>query len=215
MPAYREGHAKPGYCSHTKQGLAVLAPHIVRVPQRQHRHRVVLTYSDARQHAAILESILSYVKAGSHVLDVGTGAGMFAAMLYHRTGKDGVTVSLSPSTEMVDLAKHNLIADGLGPVLQKGRILLIKDDEKSGTMTLLLMLSSVIKLGSGYAPCSPYDVIHVTKVMEEIPPQLLTQLASPGRMVIPIRTDRRDAMIQVDKDVAGNVSQRAIRLVKI
>jgi protein-L-isoaspartate(D-aspartate) O-methyltransferase len=158
-----------------------------------------------------LESILPYVKAGSHVLDVGTGAGMFAAMLYHRTGKDGVTVTLSPIAEVVDLAKQNLIADGLDQVLQKGRILLIKDDETSGTMTLLLMCSNVIKLGSGYAPCSPYDVIHVSKVMEKIPPQLLTQLASPGRMVIPIRTDRHNAMI-VDKDAAGNVSQRAIRL---
>jgi hypothetical protein len=46
VPAYRDGHAKPGCCSHTKQGLAVLAPHVVRVPQRQHRHPVVLTYSD-------------------------------------------------------------------------------------------------------------------------------------------------------------------------
>jgi protein-L-isoaspartate O-methyltransferase len=44
--------------------------------------------------------------------------------------------------------------------------------------------------------------------MEEIPPLLLTQLASPGRMVIPIRTDGRDAVIQVDKDATGDVSQK-------
>lgn len=69
---------------------------------------------------------------------------------------------------------------------------------------------SVIKLGSGYAPYAPYDVIHVTKVMEEIPPLLLTQLASPGRMVIPIRTDGRNAMIQVEKDATGDVSQRVL-----
>lgn len=71
--------------------------------------------------------------------------------------------------------------------------------------------SNVIKLCSGYAPCAPYDVIHVTKIMEEIPPLLLTRLASPGRMVIPVRTDGRSVMIQVDKDVAGNVSKSAIR----
>jgi protein-L-isoaspartate(D-aspartate) O-methyltransferase len=53
-------------------------------------------------------------------------------------------------------------------------------------------------------------VIHVTKVVEEIPPLLLTQLASPGRMVIPVRSDERDAMLQVDKDAAGNVSQKEL-----
>jgi protein-L-isoaspartate(D-aspartate) O-methyltransferase len=53
-------------------------------------------------------------------------------------------------------------------------------------------------------------VIHVTKVVEEMPPLLLTQLASPGRMVIPVRSDERDAMLQVDKDAAGNVSQKEL-----
>jgi predicted O-methyltransferase YrrM len=67
------------------------------------------------------------------VLDVGASTGLFAAMLYRRTGKDGVTVSLSPSDEVVDLAKQNLVADGLDQALQDGRILLVKGDEKSGT----------------------------------------------------------------------------------
>lgn len=156
----------------TKQGIAVPAPHI---------------------HAAILESILPYIKAGSHVLDVGASTGLFAAMLYPRTGKDEVTVSLSPSDKVVGLAKQNLVTDGLDRALQEGRILLVKGDEKLG-----------------YAPCAPYNVIHVTKVVEEIPPLLLTQLASPGRMVIPVRSDERDAMLQVDKDAAGNVSQKEL-----
>lgn len=67
------------------------------------------------------------------MLDVGASTGLFAAMLYHRTGKDGVTVSLSPSIETVELARQNLIADGLDRALQKGRILFVKGDEKSGT----------------------------------------------------------------------------------
>lgn len=67
------------------------------------------------------------------MLDVGTSTGLFAAMLYHRTGRDGVTVSLSPSDEVVGFAKHNLVADGLDQALREGRILLVKGDEKSGT----------------------------------------------------------------------------------
>lgn len=81
---------------------------------------------------------------------------------------------------------------------------------RSQVRRALLLLRRVINLGSGYVPCAPYNVIHVTKVVEEIPPLLLTQLASPGRMVIPIRTDGRDVMVQVDKNAAGNVSQKEL-----
>ncbi|KAI9465730.1 protein-L-isoaspartate O-methyltransferase-domain-containing protein [Lactarius psammicola] len=151
-------------------------------------------------HAAILESTLPHIKASSHVLDVGASTGVFAAMLRHCTGKDGVTVSLLPST-VVELAKQNMIADGLDQALQEGRILVVKGDEKSR-----------------FAQGTPYDVIHVTKVVDEIPPLLLKQLASPGHMVMPVLTDGRggrDTMIQVDKDAAGDVSQKELSDLKI
>lgn len=144
------------------------------------------------------------------MLDVGASTGLFAAMLYHRTGQDGVTVILQPSDEVVGLAKQNLVVDRLDKALQEGRILLVKGDEKSGTMSAFAACVGYSNLGLGYVPCTPYDVIHVTKVVEEIPPPLLTQLASPGRMVIPVRTDGHDAMLQVDKDAAGNVSQKVL-----
>lgn len=67
------------------------------------------------------------------MLDVGASTGLFAAMLYPRTGKDEVTVSLSPSDKVVGLAKQNLVTDGLDRALQEGRILLVKGDEKLGT----------------------------------------------------------------------------------
>ena len=67
------------------------------------------------------------------MLDVGASTGMFVAMLYHRTGRDGVTISLAPNNEVSGLAKQNLIADGLDRALQIGRIILVMDDEKSGT----------------------------------------------------------------------------------
>ena len=72
---------------------------------------------------------------------------MFAAMLYHRAGENGVTVSLQPNDEVIETAKQNLTADGLEQALQMGRMMLVKGDEKSGTGRFLLMLSIVIKLG--------------------------------------------------------------------
>jgi hypothetical protein len=58
---------------------------------------------------------------------------MFAAMLYHRTGQNGVTVSILPSDEVFELANENLIRNGLDQALQMGRILLVKGNGKSGT----------------------------------------------------------------------------------
>ena len=72
---------------------------------------------------------------------------MFAAMLYHRAGENGVTVSLQPNDEVIETAKQNLTADGLKQALQMGKMMLVKGDEKSGTGRFLLKLSIVIKLG--------------------------------------------------------------------
>ena len=48
--------------------------------------------------------------------------------------------------------------------------------------------------------------------MKEVPPLLLAQLASPGRMVIPIQPNGHDVtMIQVDKDATGSISQKRLK----
>ena len=67
------------------------------------------------------------------MLDVGASTGLFAAMLHHRTGEDGVTISLQSSDEVIESAKQNLTAEGLEQALQMGSVLLVKGDEKSGT----------------------------------------------------------------------------------
>ncbi len=126
----------------------------------------MLTDSDTTTHGYFGVNI----KAGSHVLGVGDSTGVFAAMLCHRTGKDGVTISL-----------HSVSQTGLTRPCTRVESCLSR-----------VMRSQVRRaLCLGFAPCAPYDVIQVTKVVEEIPPLLLTQHASPGHMVIPVRTDGR------------------------
>jgi Protein-L-isoaspartate(D-aspartate) O-methyltransferase (PCMT) len=59
----------------------------------------------------------------------------------------------------------------------------------------------------GYASKGPYDAIHVGAAARTIPPALLEQLASPGRMIIPVGTYSQRFM-QVDKDAQGTITQK-------
>ena len=60
--------------------------------------------------------------------------------------------------------------------------------------------------GAGYAQKGPYDAIHVGAAAQAIPPALVEQLASPGRMIIPVGTYSQRLM-QVDKDAQGEITQ--------
>ena len=60
--------------------------------------------------------------------------------------------------------------------------------------------------GAGYAQKGPYDAIHVGAAATAIPPALVEQLASPGRMIIPVGTYSQRLM-QVDKDAQGEITQ--------
>lgn len=59
----------------------------------------------------------------------------------------------------------------------------------------------------GYAEKGPYDAIHVGAAAKTIPPALVEQLATPGRMIIPVGTYSQ-RLVQVDKDAQGEVTHR-------
>ena len=60
----------------------------------------------------------------------------------------------------------------------------------------------------------PYDAIHVGAAAATVPSALIEQLASPGRMFIPVGTFMQ-FIEQIDKDVAGNVSRRQVMGVRV
>lgn len=53
----------------------------------------------------------------------------------------------------------------------------------------------------------PYDAIHVGAAAPTLPKPLVDQLASPGRMFIPVGTHSQ-RIIQVDKDAQGKVTEK-------
>ena len=70
-----------------------------------------------------------------------------------------------------------------------------------------LIFNLVWCYGVGYAERGPYDAIHVGAAARTIPPALVEQLATPGRMIIPVGTYAQKLM-QVDKDAQGQITQR-------
>ena len=68
-----------------------------------------------------------------------------------------------------------------------------------------------VRVGNGYygwPEHSPYDKIIVTAACDLVPPPLLTQLKSGGRMIIPTGIPEQQALTLVEKSADGHVSTR-------
>ena len=81
----------------------------------------------------------------------------------------------------------------------------------AGKAGLVLTFSSTPSscISTGYQPGAPYDVIHVGAAAPTLPEALIYQLASPGRMFIPVGTGYQE-IIQVDKDEHGRVTTASL-----
>ena len=63
----------------------------------------------------------------------------------------------------------------------------------------------------GHSALAPYDAIHVGAAAETIPDALLDQRANGGRMIIPVGgVNAAQALVQVDRDAAGTLSQKTL-----
>ncbi|KAH9996723.1 protein-L-isoaspartate O-methyltransferase [Russula compacta] len=174
-------------------------------------HDATISAPHMHAHAAELLLPLLRDRPGVRVLDVGVGSGYLTSVFYHllrgaqqqQEGGSSGTGTGTPSTSspvvvgiehipaLTALAERNIRADGLGAAI---------DDEQA-----IVLVTGDGRLG--YASKGPYDAIHVGAAARTIPPALVEQLASPGRMIIPVGTFSQTLM-QVDKDAQGRVTQR-------
>ncbi|CAA0841272.1 Protein-L-isoaspartate O-methyltransferase 1 [Striga hermonthica] len=86
----------------------------------------------------------------------------------------------------------------------------VKNIEKSEAATLLregLLSIHDVDGRQGWSESSPYEAIHVGAATPEIPPALIDQLKSGGRLVIPIGKSSQDLKV-VDKNADGTISVR-------
>lgn len=122
------------------------------------------------------------VRKGMHVLDVGSGSGWTTALLSHLTGEKGDVVAVERIPELVAFGKNNCRRQGIK------NITFHKAQKKFG-----------------WARLAPYDRILVSASAEEMPEELLDQLASPGSMVIPVG----NTIYRIEKNVAGSIMREA------
>lgn len=163
------------------------------------------TISAPHMHAFAAELLLPYLNHGCSVMDVGSGSGYLLATLHHlvpRTGCNTHIVGVEHIQELVRESIENLKRDGLGRELENGRIVAIQGDGRKGCSEF-----------------APYSAIHVGAAAPCIPETLIQQLASPGRLIVPVECPTgnyqyvgtlyiniRD-LYQIDKDVNGNVEK--------
>ncbi|KAF8957853.1 Pcmt1-prov protein [Flammula alnicola] len=146
------------------------------------------TISAPHMHAYASEHLLPYLRPGAKVLDVGSGSGYLVAVLHRLVSPGGKVVGIEHIKELVDFSVENLKKDGLGAAVGNGEIVMIAGDGRLGC---------------------PYDAIHVGAAAPTVPDALLEQLASPGRMFIPVGTYMQ-YIEQIDKDAHGNIQRKKI-----
>jgi protein-L-isoaspartate(D-aspartate) O-methyltransferase len=120
------------------------------------------TCSQPRTVASMLE--LLDVRAGQHVLDVGSGSGWTTALLAHLVGPGGSVVGVEIEPDLVALGSANLAAAATPWASVR--------QARAGVL--------------GAPEDAPFDRILVSADADALPVALVDQLADGGRMVIPV-----------------------------
>ena len=124
---------------------------------------------------------------GSKVLEIGTGSGYQTALLAPFC-KNVCTIERIP--ELAHQAEERLVRLGYTN---------IRFRTGDG--------------GSGWPEEAPFDRIIVTAAAGIVPPPLAAQLASPGRLVIPVGPRGCQDLLLITKDAAGKLAERVIEKV--
>ncbi len=124
------------------------------------------------------------LRKGQKVLEIGAGSAYKAALLAHIVGKNGRVVSTEIISELVALARRNLLRAGVKNVI------LVRTDGSEG-----------------YAKEAPYDRIIMTAASPQIPLHLLAQLKDGGILLAPVGGSLGQSMIRVRKLKGGKLSE--------
>jgi protein-L-isoaspartate(D-aspartate) O-methyltransferase len=123
------------------------------------------------------------LRGGEQVLEIGTGSGYSAAVLARIAGR---VVSLERVPELAESARRNL--------------------ERLGFANVEVVLGDGSR---GYPEGAPYDGIAVHAATPEAPHSLLAELATDGRLVVPIATGSADLLTAFIRD-NGDLHQETI-----
>jgi protein-L-isoaspartate(D-aspartate) O-methyltransferase len=122
---------------------------------------------------------------GHKFLEIGLGSGYGAALAQEIVGSDGLVVSVEIDPLTFEFARNNLESAGYD------NIILVRGDG-----------------GFGYPEMSPYDRICITAACIKIPPPLINQLKTRGKLVCPLIEVGIQNLVSLEKrkkDIARRV----------
>lgn len=120
------------------------------------------------------------VQPGHKVLDVGSGSGWTSALLSELVGPSGSVDAVELVPELVEFGRRNCL--------------------RYGTTNVTFHQAGAT---FGLPDRTAYDRILVSASAENLPDELVDQLAAPGKLVIPIV----DTIYEIEKDAAGDIAQ--------
>jgi protein-L-isoaspartate(D-aspartate) O-methyltransferase len=113
-------------------------------------------------------------------LEIGVGSGYGTALAREVVGPEGLVVAVDIDATTLAFARERLQSAGYTDVV------LVHGDG-----------------GLGYPTHAPYQRICVTAACPEIPPPLIEQLATPGRLIAPVLEGTRQRLTLLEKTVDG------------
>jgi protein-L-isoaspartate(D-aspartate) O-methyltransferase len=119
------------------------------------------------------------VRPGHKVLDVGSGSGWTTALLSYLVGAKGRVYAVERIPDLVTFGEKNCKNIGITNV----------EFSQAGPIT-------------GLPEKAPYDRILVSAASKEIPTQLIKQLKTEGKLVVPVNTD----ILEIKKQQSGLLS---------
>lgn len=120
-------------------------------------------------------------KEGDTVLDVGSGSGWTTALLAHLVGKDGKVIAVERVPELVEFGRNNC--------------------EKLNIKNVTFREAGKV---FGWPKQAPFKRILVSAGADNLPQDLLDQLAPGGKLVIPVK----GSILEISKDKASNTSTK-------
>lgn len=120
------------------------------------------------------------IQSGHRVLEVGSGSGWLAVVASELLGDEGHVVGVEIVPEIVELARRNVMQEGVDNV--------------------------EIVMGDGGIGCpqqAPYHRIIVSAAAPEVPDPLIDQLRFGGSLVIPVGTRNYQQLVRIQKTEDG------------
>jgi protein-L-isoaspartate(D-aspartate) O-methyltransferase len=148
-------------------------------------------------HAHAAQSLLPFLRPGAKVLDIGSGSGYLTHVLAElvkpnssdANAAGGSVVGIEHIQALVDLSTSNMSKSAEGrELLEKGTAKFVKGDGRRG-----------------YAEGAPYDAIHVGAAAAGWHQELTEQLATPGRLFVPVEEHGDQYIWVVDKKEDGSI----------